>query len=106
MSILFFLLTLSLNTSLHTHAQTLLLLAPQRATPSLSLKLLSPGRTLLKRGSLKEVLLLCGNANFFFSRIVSHGSPLWNLILGIGIGVGVVVASVETRLALLAEARE
>ena len=104
----YFFYLLSLNTSLHTHAQTLLLLAPQRATPSLSLKLLSPGRTLLKRGSLKEVLLLCGNANFFFSRIVSYGSPLKNLILGIRIGVGAVAvaASVETRLELLPEARE
>ena len=47
--------TLSLNTSLHTHAQTLSLLALQRATPNLPLKLISPGRTLLKRGSLYQV---------------------------------------------------
>ena len=50
-----FLVTLSLNTSLHTHAQTLSLLALQRATPNLPLKLISPGRTLLKRGSLYQV---------------------------------------------------
>ena len=55
MLIIFFLVTLSLNTSLHTHAQTLSLLALQRATPSLPLKLISPGRTLLKRGSLYQV---------------------------------------------------
>jgi FYVE/RhoGEF/PH domain-containing protein 5/6 len=51
----FFLVTLSLNTSLHTHAQTLSLLALQRATPNLPLKLISPGRTLLKRGSLYQI---------------------------------------------------
>ena len=50
-----FLVTLSLNTSLHIHAQTLSLLALQRATPNLPLKLISPGRTLLKRGSLYQV---------------------------------------------------
>lgn len=50
-----FLVTLSLNTSLHIHAQTLSLLALQRATPNLPLKLISHGRTLLKRGSLYQV---------------------------------------------------
>ncbi|KAF8159873.1 hypothetical protein B0H34DRAFT_705183 [Crassisporium funariophilum] len=48
-------ITLSLNTSLHTHAQTLSLLALQRATPNLPFQLISPGRTLLKRGSLLQV---------------------------------------------------
>ncbi|KAF9553664.1 hypothetical protein CPC08DRAFT_744681 [Agrocybe pediades] len=47
-------ITLSLNTSLHTHAQTLALLALQRATPNLPFQLISPGRTLLKRGSLLQ----------------------------------------------------
>ncbi|KAL0955221.1 hypothetical protein HGRIS_004123 [Hohenbuehelia grisea] len=48
-------ITLSLNTSLHTHAQTLALLALQRATPNLPFQLIAPGRTLLKRGRLFQV---------------------------------------------------
>ncbi|KAF8972714.1 hypothetical protein BDZ97DRAFT_853105 [Flammula alnicola] len=48
-------ITLSLNTSLHTHAQTMALLALQRATPNLPFQLIMPGRTLLKRGSLLQV---------------------------------------------------
>jgi FYVE, RhoGEF and PH domain containing 5/6 len=46
--------TLSLNTSLHTHIQTLSLLALQRSTASLppNLHFISPGRTLLQRGPL------------------------------------------------------
>lgn len=47
--------TTSLNTSLHTHAQTLSLLALQRSTPNLPFQLISPGRTLLKRGTLVQV---------------------------------------------------
>ena len=47
--------TLSLNTSLHTHAQTLSLLAIQRSTPNLPFQLISPGRSLLKRGPLLQV---------------------------------------------------
>ena len=47
--------TLSLNTSLHTHAQTLSLLAIQRNTPNLPFQLISPGRSLLKRGPLLQV---------------------------------------------------
>lgn len=47
--------TLSLNTSLHTHAQTLSLLALQRATQNLPFQLISPGRSLLKRGPLLQV---------------------------------------------------
>lgn len=47
--------TLSLNTSLHSHAQTLSLLALQRSTPNLPFQLISPGRTLLKRGTLVQV---------------------------------------------------
>ena len=50
-----FLVTLSLNTSLHTYAQTLSLLAIQRSTPNLPFQLISPGRKLLKRGSLLQV---------------------------------------------------
>lgn len=44
--------TASLNTSLHTHAQTMSLLALQKATPNLpsDFQLINPGRTLLKRG--------------------------------------------------------
>ncbi|KAF9651929.1 hypothetical protein BDM02DRAFT_3184175 [Thelephora ganbajun] len=48
-------ITLSLNTSLHTHAQTLSLLAIQRSTPNLPFQLISPGRSLLKRGPLLHV---------------------------------------------------
>ena len=47
--------TLSLNTSLQTHAQTLSLLAIQRATSNLPFQLISPGRSLLKRGPLLQV---------------------------------------------------
>ena len=49
------LVTLSLNTSLHTHAQTLSLLAIQRSTQNLPFQLISPGRSLLKRGPLLQV---------------------------------------------------
>ncbi|KAG9002802.1 hypothetical protein FRB93_011404 [Tulasnella sp. JGI-2019a] len=48
-------ITLSLNTSLHSHTQTLTLLAIQRSTPNLPFPLVSPGRTLLKRGNLLRV---------------------------------------------------
>ncbi|KAF9016975.1 hypothetical protein BDZ89DRAFT_1165968 [Hymenopellis radicata] len=48
-------ITLSLNSSLHTHAQTLSLLALQKATPNLPFQLISPGRTLLKRGTLLQI---------------------------------------------------
>jgi FYVE, RhoGEF and PH domain containing 5/6 len=44
--------TNTLNTSLHTHAQTLALLALQRSTTGLPCSLISPGRTFLKRGAL------------------------------------------------------
>jgi hypothetical protein len=47
--------TLSLNTSLHTHAQTLALLVLQRATLNLPFQLVSPGRMLLRRGPLVQV---------------------------------------------------
>jgi len=47
--------TSSLNTSLHTHAQTLSLLALQKATPNLPFQLISPGRNLIKRGALVQV---------------------------------------------------
>ncbi|KAI0321277.1 hypothetical protein OF83DRAFT_1161922 [Amylostereum chailletii] len=47
-------ITSSLNASLHTHAQTLALLALQRNTPNLPFQLISPGRTFLKRGTLLQ----------------------------------------------------
>ncbi|EJD03537.1 uncharacterized protein FOMMEDRAFT_132998 [Fomitiporia mediterranea MF3/22] len=47
--------TTSLDISLHTHAQTLTLLALQRATFNLPFQLVSPGRTLLKRGTLMQL---------------------------------------------------
>ncbi|KAF9459286.1 hypothetical protein BDZ94DRAFT_1224932 [Collybia nuda] len=48
-------ITLSLNTSLHTHTQTLALLSLQRSTPNLPFQLIVPGRTLLKRGPLLQI---------------------------------------------------
>ena len=48
------LVTVSLNTSLHTHSQTLALLALQRSTPNLPFQFITPGRTFLKRGSLLQ----------------------------------------------------
>ncbi|EIM83574.1 uncharacterized protein STEHIDRAFT_83759 [Stereum hirsutum FP-91666 SS1] len=48
-------ITSSLNTSLHTHAQTLALLALQRSAPNLPFQLIVPGRTFLKRGSLLQL---------------------------------------------------
>ncbi|KAG5642916.1 hypothetical protein DXG03_001887 [Asterophora parasitica] len=48
-------ITLSLNTSLHTHAQTLALLSLQRSTPNLPFQLIAPGRALLKRGPLLQI---------------------------------------------------
>ncbi|KAK7033931.1 hypothetical protein VNI00_012555 [Paramarasmius palmivorus] len=48
-------ITTSLNTSLQMHAQTLSLLALQRATPNLPFQLITPGRTLLRRGPLIQV---------------------------------------------------
>ncbi|KAF7345501.1 hypothetical protein MVEN_01568600 [Mycena venus] len=50
-------ITLTLNTSIHTHAQTLSLLALQRATPSLPFQLIVPGRSLVRRGPLSHVEL-------------------------------------------------
>lgn len=48
------LVTQSLNLSLQTHSQTLSLLALQRATPNLPFKLVTPGRSFLRRGSLLQ----------------------------------------------------
>ncbi|TFK23230.1 hypothetical protein FA15DRAFT_757435 [Coprinopsis marcescibilis] len=45
-------ITLALNSSLHAHAQTLALLALQRSTSGLPFQLVSPGRNLVKRGTL------------------------------------------------------
>jgi FYVE/RhoGEF/PH domain-containing protein 5/6 len=50
-----FLVTISMNASLHSHAQTLGLVALQRCTPNLPFPLIAPGRTLLKRGSLFQL---------------------------------------------------
>ncbi|KAJ6621508.1 hypothetical protein B0H10DRAFT_2017589 [Mycena sp. CBHHK59/15] len=50
-------ITLSLNTSIHTHAQTLSLVALQRATPNLPFQLIVPGRTLVRRGPLLHIEL-------------------------------------------------
>jgi FYVE/RhoGEF/PH domain-containing protein 5/6 len=44
-----------MNASLHSHAQTLDLLALQRSTPNLPFQLIAPGRTFLKRGSLFQL---------------------------------------------------
>ncbi len=46
---------MSLNTSLHTHAQTLGLLALQRNTINLPFQLITPGRTFLKRAPLLQL---------------------------------------------------
>lgn len=46
--------TVGLNKSLHSHAETLALLALQRATTGLPLQLISPGRRLVKRGPLLQ----------------------------------------------------
>ncbi|KAI0652637.1 hypothetical protein C8Q79DRAFT_938683 [Trametes meyenii] len=48
-------ITMSLNTSLHTHAQTLSLLALQRNTVNLPFQLITPGRTFLKRAPLLQL---------------------------------------------------
>ncbi|KZT27644.1 hypothetical protein NEOLEDRAFT_1088599 [Neolentinus lepideus HHB14362 ss-1] len=50
-------ITVSLNASLHTHAQTLALLALQRSTPNLppNFQLITPGRTFLKRAPLLQL---------------------------------------------------
>ncbi|KAJ7230335.1 hypothetical protein GGX14DRAFT_508100 [Mycena pura] len=50
-------ITLTLNTSIHTHAQILSLLALQRATLNLPFQLIIPGRTLIRRGPLSHVEL-------------------------------------------------
>jgi FYVE/RhoGEF/PH domain-containing protein 5/6 len=44
-----------MDASLHTHAQTLGLLALQRNTPNLPFQLIAPGRAFLKRGSLIQL---------------------------------------------------
>lgn len=51
----YLLVTTSMNASLHSHAQTLDLLALQRSTPNLPFQLIAPGRTFLKRGSLFQL---------------------------------------------------
>ncbi|KIP04169.1 hypothetical protein PHLGIDRAFT_494233 [Phlebiopsis gigantea 11061_1 CR5-6] len=49
-------ITDSLNASLHTHAQTLSLLAIQKTTSGLPFPLITPGRTFFKRGPLYQVV--------------------------------------------------
>jgi FYVE/RhoGEF/PH domain-containing protein 5/6 len=51
----FSLVTNTLNTSLHTHSQTLALLALQRNTTGLPFALISPGRNLVRRGPLLQL---------------------------------------------------
>ncbi|KAL4243332.1 hypothetical protein ABKN59_011364 [Abortiporus biennis] len=48
-------ITISLNTSLHTHAQTLSILSLQRSTANLPFQLISPGRIFQKRSTLLQV---------------------------------------------------
>ncbi|GJE89658.1 FYVE, RhoGEF and PH domain-containing protein [Phanerochaete sordida] len=48
-------ITDSLNASLHTHTQTLALLAIQRSTVGLPFQLITPGRTFIRRGPLLQV---------------------------------------------------
>ncbi|KAG8927378.1 hypothetical protein FRC02_008239 [Tulasnella sp. 418] len=48
-------ITSGLNTSLQVHSQTVTLVALQRSTPNLPFLLISPGRTLIKRGTLLHV---------------------------------------------------
>lgn len=50
--VFFFLVTLSLNTSLHVHSQTISLLSLQRAIVNLPFQFVQPGRILIRRGSL------------------------------------------------------
>ncbi len=50
-----FIVTTTMNASLHSHAQTLDLLGLQRSTPNLPFQLIAPGRTFLKRGSLFQL---------------------------------------------------
>lgn len=47
--------TISLDTSVHTHAQTLELLALQRNTYNLPIQFVTPGRALLRRGTLMQL---------------------------------------------------
>ena len=78
----YFLVPLSLNTSLDAHAQILSLLALLGVTTSLPLKLISPGRILLKLGSLYQVkrgsapmqheLLLFSHCLLWLARTESH----------------------------------
>ncbi|KAF8877905.1 hypothetical protein BD779DRAFT_1556237 [Infundibulicybe gibba] len=73
-------ITLSLNTSLHTHAQTLALLALQRSTPNLPFQLIIPGRTLLRRGP-------CFNSNAALNRgSVNFSCEDADRAWGIGLG--------------------
>ncbi|TCD62196.1 hypothetical protein EIP91_007229 [Steccherinum ochraceum] len=48
-------ITEGLNTSLHTHAQTVSLLALQRSTANLPFRLITPGRSFLKRATLLQL---------------------------------------------------
>ncbi|KAK1230133.1 hypothetical protein PQX77_006780 [Marasmius sp. AFHP31] len=99
-------ITTSLNTSLQTHAQTLSLLALQRATPNLPFQLIYPGRTLLKRGPLIQVersspphereFLLFSDCLVWLVREederAEKGEKVWGAIAGLG---GLLSSSVE-----------
>ncbi|KDQ15662.1 hypothetical protein BOTBODRAFT_31546 [Botryobasidium botryosum FD-172 SS1] len=86
----------SFNTSLHSQAVTVALLALQRATPNLPFPLVSPGRTLVKRGSLVKVdrgsehrlreILLFSDCLVWLSR---GGEREWVGGVSMGMGVGV-----------------
>lgn len=88
--------TSSLDTSLHTHSQTLALLALQRATPNLPMQLISPGRSLLKRGSLfqldhssdlkeRDFILFTDCIIWLAKESVTEGEWLHSKELGIGL---------------------
>ncbi|PCH34411.1 hypothetical protein WOLCODRAFT_95398 [Wolfiporia cocos MD-104 SS10] len=87
-------ITSSLNASLHTHAQTLALLALQRNTANLPFRLITPGRTFLKRAPL---LQLEGNAPrerefLLFSDCIlwlaSADGDAWEPAVSVGVGMG------------------
>ncbi|KAF9528893.1 hypothetical protein CPB83DRAFT_875756 [Crepidotus variabilis] len=99
-------ITLSLNTSLHTHSQTMALLALQKTTPNLPFQLISPGRTLLKRGSLVQIersdppaereFLLFSDCLIWLAPAESSSSWEWSWSTGTGSGSGVGQSSNNT----------
>ncbi|KAI0042272.1 hypothetical protein FA95DRAFT_1500276 [Auriscalpium vulgare] len=94
-------ITVSLNTSLHTHAQTLALLGLQRSTPNLPFQLIAPGRTFLKRGSLLQFergsfpkerdFLLFSDSLIWLANLDKGDNELaerWDYMAGVGMGKG------------------